>query len=180
MSNYEELLEGQEADAKELAAISALAEVQLQREAVVDDLMERLKVAKAELRQVKETDLPDAMAAVSMASFTLTSGAKITIKDNFYASIPAARKPMCADWLCDNGQSALVKQDFHIPFDATDEDEIEEFEDRLKDLGIGYSLDFKMNTMSVKAALKQLILEGEEVPMDLFGLRRVSEAKIDI
>lgn len=180
MSSVEELLEMDETSSAELKAISDLAEVQLHREGIVDGLTEQLKEARKNLRQVKENDLPDAMAAVNMSAFTLSNGAKVTIKDNFYASIPAARKSMCADWLIENGQAALVKQDFHIPFDATDVSEIEEFEQRLRLHGVEYSLDFKMNTMSVKAALKQLILEGEEVPMDLFGLRRVSEAKIEV
>lgn len=178
MSLESELLETPEPTENDLETIASLATTQLSLATNVDRLEEELKEAKKKLRQIQENDLPDAMSAIGLASFTLTSGAEIKIEDKFYASIAKARKPACADWLIDNGQSALVKQDFHIPFDATDEDAVSDFEEELEALGVEFSVDWKMNTGSVKAALKQLILEGEEVPMELFGLRRVSEAKI--
>ena len=59
-------------------------ELQLQ----VQDLENQLNHIKGLLREVQEEQIPDLMISIGMASFKLSDGSSISVKDEVYASIP--------------------------------------------------------------------------------------------
>jgi hypothetical protein len=164
-----------------LARVANLAQYQFELEHQIDKAEEALKELKKKHRMVSQVDLPELMESLSLASFKTNDGKKVDIRENFYASIAKDRKMRAANWLIENGQDALVKRDVHIPFQAGDAEMVAELCQLLEANGFPhFSVDFLMNTNSVKSALKELIASGEDVPFDLFGLRRVIEAKISL
>ena len=54
---------------------------------------ERLKVLKAEIREIEEKELPDAMASCNnMTRFDLGDGSQISVKDDLFCSIPEDKR----------------------------------------------------------------------------------------
>ena len=145
------------------------AEVQT-RESIVAKMEDDLKNAKARLRKVQEHDLPEAMLACNMETFVTSDGLKVSVKETLYASIAAKNKSVAGKWLIDNELGALVKEDVVIGFDGGDHEAVQELLDKLTLIGTkNVSTSESMNTASIKAAIKELLADGKEVPLELFG-----------
>lgn len=156
---------------KEAALIASLAQRILGLEKRRADLEERLRQTNAELREVQEQLLPDAMYAAGVASYTLTTGERVTVREDLRASIPRKNKEQAAEWLAEHGHAALVKSDLVLHLEKGEEDIYQDAQDALARLGLGgrCSREIALHTGQVKAALKELLSRGEAVPLELFG-----------
>lgn len=136
----------------------------------VSAVEEMLKKAKAKLRKVQDFELPEAMLACNMEKFTTADGLTVSVKETLTASIAAKNKPAAAKWLLENQLGSLVKEDVIIGFDNGASDKVQDLINLLADNGItNISTAESMNTASIKAAIKELLAEGKEVPLELFG-----------
>ena len=153
-----------------LSNITQMATAVQVREHSVAVIEEQLKKAKAELRKVQEHDLPEAMLACNMETFVTSDGLKVSVKETLYASIAAKNKVEAGKWLIANELGALVKEDVVIGFDGGDHEAVQELLDKLTLIGTkNVSTSESMNTASIKAAIKELLADGKEVPLELFG-----------
>ena len=71
------LLEDVAPTSNEIGACSELAERQIKLEDEVSRLEEQLKLAKQNLRQVSEIDLPELMNTLNVKEFKLNDGTKV-------------------------------------------------------------------------------------------------------
>lgn len=154
-------------DNEQIEQISKLVVQYVSLSKIVDDAEEKLKEHKKQLRKCVESDLPQAMG--NMESFTLKTGESVSIKETLYASIPKKNKDKAARWLEANDLGSLVKEDVTVGFQKGEQDLVTDLVIMLKDEGYDYSVDESINTASVKSAIKELLADGKEVPMDLFG-----------
>ena len=154
----------------DLKNITSMAADVQRREHDVAVIEETLKKAKAELRKVQEHDLPEAMLACNMETFVTSDGLKVSVKETLYASIAAKNKVEAGKWLIENELGALVKEDVIVGFDGGDHEAVQELLDKLILLGTyNVTTSESMNTASIKAAIKELLADGKEVPLELFG-----------
>ena len=85
---------------------------------------ERLKTLKAEIREIEERELPDAMRACNgMTRFDLKDGSQIKVKDEIFCSIPLDKKADALKWLEENGHAGLIKHDVKVSFAKGEYDE---------------------------------------------------------
>ena len=153
-----------------LSNISYMALDVQEKEHAVAKIEEQLKQAKAVLRKVQEHDLPEAMLACNMETFVTSDGLKVSVKETLYASIAAKNKPAASRWLIENELGALVKEDVIVGFDGGNHEAVQELLDKLVLLGTyNVSTSESMNTASIKAAIIELLADGKEVPLELFG-----------
>lgn len=165
---------------EDLKAISAIA---VQAKAIAGEILameEALKSKKAELEGIETKRLPDAMAAVGMKEFMLTDGSKITIKKDYHASIPKARKIEAHTWLRDNEFGALVKNELTIEFGKGQD---EEAADAYATLKAEYpdqpvTLAESVHASTLKALVKEQFESGSPLPEDLFGIHIIDRAII--
>ena len=154
----------------DLNNITLLTAAVVSNEKAVADLEEKLKEAKKKLRKVQEFDLPDAMLACNMETFKTVDGLTVTVKETLTASISAKNKPLAAKWLLANDLGALVKEDVIIGFDNDSSDDVQFLLKLLTQNGItNIKTCDTINTTTVKSALKELLEQGKEVPLELFG-----------
>ena len=153
-----------------LGNITKLAAGVVTNEKEVARIEEQLKQAKAKLRQVQERDLPEAMLACNMETFVTTDGLKVSVKETLYASVAAKNKKAAAKWLVANELGALVKEDVVVSFDGGKHEGVEQLIQLLENSGVNnFTTAESMNTASIKSAIKELLGEGVEVPLELFG-----------
>jgi hypothetical protein len=81
-------------------------------------------------------------------------------------------------WLLDHEQSALVKEDVTIPFDKGDHDSMVALVNNLRDGGYSVEVSETINTGSVKSMIKEMLENGTDVPLDLFGAYFHTKAEI--
>lgn len=150
--------------------ITTLAADVVANEKAVAQIEEQLKAARAKLRKVQENDLPEAMLACNMEKFTTTDGLNVSVSETLYASVAKKNKPAAAKWLIENDLGALVKEDVIVSFDGGKHEGVQDLLLLLQDAGVNnFTTAESMNTASIKSAIKELLGEGVEVPLELFG-----------
>jgi len=142
----------------------------------VDDCEEALKEAKAAFKKVDQDMMPALMDELGYESITLSGGEKVSVVDEYYCSIAKRNRPAISSWLADTGNGALVTRDVIVSFSWEDRELADDIFNRLSNYNP--TVDFKINTNSVKAAAKEMIGKGQEVPMDLLGLQHIRHIKV--
>lgn len=161
-----------------LAAIAQLAGYQLSLEKQVEEKTQELKELSARLREVSEKDLPMAMAEVGMREFTLDSGERIKVTDDWKASITGKYKPIVIKWLRENGHDDIIKSAVVAEFNKGEDDKAAGLLDTLANDGFRVHNDVNVNTTTFKALCKELYSDGVDVPLGDLGVYIVRKAVI--
>jgi len=154
------------------------AKSMLAQEGRVNELIEKLKREKENLRVIREETLPNMMHENGASEFKLTNGMKITVKQEVYASIPKAKKVEAFAWLNDNGHGGLIKTGVLISYPKGERDDAIKKCVDLNNDGLKAEFDENVNTGTLKAFIKEQLRDGKNVPMDLFGAHPVMTASI--
>ena len=156
--------------------VSKIAVKILQAKIEVDRTEQAFKDAKKQLRELEETDMPTLMDELGFEKIVLSSGETVSVVDNYFMSIAKKNKEKVASWLMNNGLSSLISRDLIVSFGPEQHEEYEELKNQLSNYHpIG---TVAMNTGSIKAAAKELMSEGIDVPFDILGMTHVRSTKI--
>ncbi len=129
--------------------------------------------------QLREESVPMAMMELGVKEFTLTTGEKVTIKQDVYASIPVANRDAAFEWLDKHGFGGLLKTSITANFGRGEEEEVKRAVDALTSIGVTVMEKQDVNAMTLKAWLREQLEEGnKELDLDLFGARPVWVASV--
>lgn len=149
--------------------LSKLADRQMDLEAKVATIEERLKEAKLQLRSVQEDQFPDALSSARVSEFTTDNGLHVKVKNDMKLSITEARREAVHAWLRANDLAGLIKVEVGVLFSKDQEEEAIQLAESLTLKGYTVAQAEKANTSSVKAAVRGMMAEGREVPLQLLG-----------
>ena len=144
---------------------------------------ERLKTLKAEIREIEERELPDAMRACNgMTRFDLKDGSQIKVKDEIFCSIPVDKKAEALKWLEENGHAGLIKHDVKVSFAKGEYDQADKLISVLnkKFKNIPYDENSTVHSQTLKAFAKDQYKLGETLPENLFNVYEASIAKVTL
>lgn len=161
-----------------LDEMSALARALIDADAAIADAEEALKDTKEQARMLREETIPSAMQELGVEELKLSTGRKITIGQEVYASIPAASKHAAMEWLEHNGFAGLIKVAVQTQYGKGEIESAKQLFNELNSRGINCKFDESVHPMTLKAFLKEQISNGNNVPLELFGARPVWTAKI--
>lgn len=161
-----------------LSEMAELARALLDADKDVERVEGDLKDAKERARVLREETIPAAMQEMGLEEVKLETGQKISIKQDVYASIPAASKGAAYDWLNEHGFGGLIKVEVSATFAKGEQDAALELHKQLLAQGLQPDLDQSVHAQTLKAFLREQIAAGTNVPLDLFGARPVWTAKI--
>lgn len=135
----------------------------------------------AKRRAIEESRLPEAMNDLGLSQIKLESGESITVKPEFHASIPVAKRPQAYAWLRDHGFADLLTNKLSVDFGKGEDESARELLNELIDR---YQGDRKVDLAETihPSRLKSLVREqyeiGEPIPEDLFGVYVINRAVI--
>lgn len=158
--------------------MASLARALLDADQEVDNAEQELKDAKEKARVLREETIPSAMQELGLEELKLSTGQKLSIKQEVYASIPAANKVQAYDWLNDHGFGGLIKVEVTAQFGKGEQEEAVRLSEQLRAMGLQPSLDQSVHAQTLKAFLKEQLAMGTNIPLDLFGARPVWTAKL--
>ncbi len=158
--------------------VARLVALLLAAEAEEDELMQQAKEAAARCRHLREEAIPAAMAELGYEKVTLSDGTTITVKDEVYASIPSYYKEEAMRWLQDNGFGGLIKNDMRLQFARGEDHDLDEVAAFLQASGVPFKLSPTVHPQTLKAFLKEQLTAGTALPLELFGARPVTVAKV--
>jgi len=178
MDAIEEEAEKQQATDAEIEQIADLAQRQKTLDKEIDKMQESLDQVKEQRRKVAEEDLPAALDQAGVSDVTLSDGSRIAVKSDLKVNIPKSKKEDAAEWLVNQGASALVKEDIHVPFNRGQEEQVNELTRELEENGYTYNVQPEMHTGSVKKFLKEHMEEGGDLPEDVMNVFYYRETEI--
>lgn len=154
---------------------------------------EAIKSLSERNNQIKTKELPEKMAALAMDEFTLSSGAKVAIKDFVSGSLPKdeidpdIRRPEdpnprkdALDYLTEIGGGDLLKTVVSVDFGKSQHNEALDLFATLKEQGHDAKCDSNVHPATLAAFAREKLREGEEIAFDKLGLYAGKVAKITL
>ncbi len=164
----------------ELSQLTQLAEQQAFAQAKVADLEAQLNKAREELRDIAERQLPELMDQIGIGEFKTTTGLKIKIDETIRASIPKAKAQLALAWLKNNGHGSLIKRVVSVSFGRGEDEQAEQLVKKLnEELHIEAEDSASVHPSTLAAFVREKLRNGEEIPLDLFGVHRQRVSKIE-
>lgn len=162
-----------------LDEMSSLASALVDADVGIEQAEEALKQAKERARVLREETIPSAMQELGLESLVLSTGQKLSVQQEVYASIPSGGKPAAFQWLNDNGFGGLIKVEVSTLFGKGEQESAVELYKELTGRGLEMDLQENVHAQTLKAFLKEQLAKGNaDLPLELFGARAVFCAKI--
>ncbi len=165
-----------------LAQLGRMALEQQEHETEVARLETELKAAKKALAAIAEQSLPTLMEEVGIREFKTSTGLQITVSRKLYYSITKEKKAAALAWVNENGGADLMRRVFAVYFTKDEEQEAAAFERECKEreTPLTYQRQQTIEPSTLKKFLTDLLQEGDDVPLELFGAFHRKRAEISI
>lgn len=162
----------------ELSEISRLAARQVALEKSIALMNDDLSQLNEELRNLTESLLPDAMAAVGMQKFTLEDGNNLTIKDEVFAAIRAEQTKGAVRWLEKQGLGDVVKDELKITLGRGETKLAPQFLKLADKLGVNATEKESIHASTLKALVKEQLAKGVQFPEEYFSIKEFKKSVI--
>ena len=140
---------------------------------------ESLKDLKEQERKLSEEVIPNLLHESGVTEIKTTDGTTVQVKPFIKASITKANQEKAFAWLRDNGFEDIIKNQLSVNFSRSEDNQANDIFEDLKSKGLAVSRDEKVNTNTLTAMMKDLILvKNESVPMDVFSIYQSNKTKI--
>ena len=139
---------------------------------------EKLKQLKGTETTLSEQTIPDLMHRAGVSLIKLDDGSKVEVKPFYSARIPVSRTEEAFTWLRDNGHGDLIKNNVLLSFARSQDNEAKSLVAELRSKGHNVKQTEKVESMTLKAFVKEQIQEGKNVPSEVFGVYVASKTKI--
>lgn len=128
-----------------------------------------LKDYKERHRKQSQEIVPNMMAELEINSFELDNGYKVSIKDSYFASIPEANLYACFEWLRQNNLDGIIKTVVAANFGKGEDQEAQKVLDMLTEAGVVADVKSTIHPQTLKSFIKERIVRGLDIDLDLFG-----------
>lgn len=161
-----------------LARVRSLVLLQLNLEDRIKALEEELDEAKQALLEVQETNLPSALQEYGMTEIRMADDSRVTVKQEYYATIKEERKSEAFAWLEANGHQDLIKHDVTTSFTRGQDDEARKVMELLADNNVDFVDKKHVHVQTLRAFVREQIEAGNPLPLETFGVHVRQVAKI--
>lgn len=165
-----------------LAELNAKVSDLVAAEKAMREAEEALKQATTTYRNLREAVLPELMADMGFSSLRTVDGVDVELEEDIHAHISEERNEAAIQWLDANGHGDLVKRQFIVKFDRAQESLAKKFQADLKKrkVQLQTEMSMKVHPSTLKSFVKKALQDGEDIPIDTFGVHRRTVAKITI
>jgi hypothetical protein len=164
-----------------LARVRELVDEQVRLQAELAALEQQVSDKAKELRQVEEQDLPDAMSAAGVESFTTSEGVVVKIKDDISISLAGEKMQNALRWLREHGHDDLIKAEVTITVPkGTDKKILARLYAGIERLKLKHDTGENVHTQTFKALLREQLEKGKEVDLSSLGAWKWRKSKITL
>jgi hypothetical protein len=139
-----------------------------------------LEELQAKHDKITKRFIPTIMEELALEKFTMSDGAEISIKESIAASISAENKPAAFAWLESNKFDGIIKTKVQSEFGKGEIDKAKELVEKIHEAGFDATLDQSVHPMTLKSFVKERLVAGDSIPLDVFGVFESKEAKIKL
>lgn len=164
----------------DISELSKLAESQHAAQVKVDNLTAQLKLAQDELKELAEKIVPEKMEEFGLSDYTTTTGIRIEVKEKIRGSLPAENREKGFNWLETKGFGGLIKTEVLIPFKRGQLDEANKLAEKLREENHIVGVERDVHHSTLDAFIREQLAQGNDIPLDIFGVFRQRIAKVEI
>ena len=157
-------------DTDKVKSISELCNRLLDLQEQARRIEDNLKSKNDEIRVLSEQEIPNLMQEAGVSEFKLADGSSVSVKPFYAARIPVSKTNEAFQWLIGNGYGDLIKNTVSLNFGKSEDNIANSLVEDLKSKGHNVSQKKKVEPQTLKAFVKEAIQNGQNVPMDLFGV----------
>lgn len=180
MKDYADYIEQTADESVSLAQLQLLAERQAQLQSEIAELENQLDAAKKRLRDLSEVEVPELMDAIGVTEFKTRTGLRISIDEKIRASIPKKKAQEALRWLELNGHGSLIKRKVSVAFGKGEETDAEKLKHMLEDEHFVFDDNATVHPSTLSAFVREKLSEGEDIPLELLGVFRQRQTKIEL
>ena len=140
-------------------------------ESLTDEIDADTKVLETKterLKDLSERQLPDLLQNVGLKELSLVGGRKVSIKTDYFASIPKGSAATYA-WLRERNMGGIIKTEIQV-----DKSHLRQ----LAAASIPYETNESVHHSTLRAFVKEQFEAGNELPSELFKVHTVERAVI--
>lgn len=164
-----------------LARLGDLARRQMDLEDQIAGVEEQLKGLNGKLLQVSGEDIPEILDETGLSEVRLTDGTKVIVKENLRVSVGKTsqyRAPVLS-WLEREGHDDVIKDQVVALFGKGEGDKAEALLEAAKEFTPSVDRDRSVHSQTFAALLRELLADGEDVPLDELGVFVQRQTKLD-
>ena len=134
----------------------------------IEDAESHLKTLKQEKHKLSVENIPALMDEMGVERLDV-DGSVVERKMIVAASIPAANKEAAFDWLRSNGLDDIIKNDITVSFGKGEDNVAGDVVGLLQERGFDPKTKTHVHPSTLKAFVKERVIEGKPIDLDLFG-----------
>lgn len=155
----------------DIAKVRQLVEQLTRLQAREAQLTQQLEVAKRELRQVREVDLPTLLDEVGVNSLVV-DGHAVTVKTEYFPNVTKANEDKFFQWLRSTGHDDIIKNEIKVAFGRGDDQKAAKL---YMQLAAKYDTTQKLSVhaSTLKAFVREQMEAGNSLPsvLDINAVR---------
>jgi len=144
-----------------LQSVASTAKAIRDKEALIDELEQKLAEEKKALLKLTDEDLPAMFLELGLNSLTLDDGSQVEVKQTYGASIRVDNRDAAYDWLRDNGYDDIIKNTVACSFGRGEDELAQQFSE--------FAVKQGFDAQTLRAFIKERVESGDAFPMELFG-----------
>ena len=158
---------------KKTEGIQSLAD-QVQRLEAMQQQLEiqedAIKEKKKQIQHISGEVIPTMMSEMGLAELKLHDGSHLKVSTSYKAHITEANKETAFNWLRTNGLGDIIKNEISVSFGSNEDTRAADYADLAKSQGLEPTRKMKVESMTLKALVRERIEAGKEMPADIFGV----------
>lgn len=154
---------------EQLSLIYKLAVEQLRLEALIEGKEAEVKDLKKQLQRIEQGSLPEAISQAGLAEVKTEKGDVITVKEDMTVSVPKAKLASIIKWLEDNQHGDIITGRVYVDLPKNSHNERQAAIEALVTAGLEPVEETNVNTATLKSILRDHMKKGENIDLNDFG-----------
>ena len=131
---------------------------------------DEIKGTKAQIQKVSGDIIPTMMSEMGLAELKLHDGSHLKVSTSYRATITEANKEAAFNWLRENGLRDIFKNEISVSFGKNEDNKAADYAELARGQGLQPTQKMKVESMTLKALVRERIEAGKEMPTEIFGI----------
>ena len=131
---------------------------------------DEIKGTKAQIQKVSGDIIPTMMSEMGLAELKLHDGSHLKVSTSYKAHITEANKEAAFNWLRENNLGDIIKNEISVSFGNNEDNKAADYAELAKSQGLQPTQKMKVESMTLKALVRERIEAGKEMPTEIFGV----------
>lgn len=162
----------------DISTLVELGDLQDRQAREVERLTGALTQASEKLRKTQEEDIPRLMDEIGMKEFKTSSGLIIKVKEDVRASIPKDQEAVAFEWLRSHEHAALIKRQVIVEFSVGEDEKAKKVIESLEEQELDVADKSSVHPSTLSSFIKNQLQEGNNIPLEPFGVFRQRKSVI--